>query len=267
MGLRGRRQPADRTDAAGDRPVAHRHASRPERGALPAPADWQRLERRSGAAAVQSDPGAARRQVRDDLPVVPVGRRRARRPLSASVCGHPGDSPAARQLVDPGRRRRRNGDAERPRTNTTGSWASAIRPSAPRAPVALSGLVGPRIRDDALGPTLSGWMRGPIAFRDAAGAVSLCTNAQYYLEPARPGGPHDDPTVPPYVPARVSPEAIGAAAPRDGAGAPTGLTRRSADQRIQRLISLMRSTPARSGTAVALGEAVTDRWSAGNSND
>jgi hypothetical protein len=68
--------------------------------------------------------------------------------------------------------------------------------------VTLSGLVTPRIRDDALGPALSGWMRGPIAFRDNAGAVSLCTNAQYYLEPARPGGPHDDPTVPPYVPVR-----------------------------------------------------------------
>jgi len=67
--------------------------------------------------------------------------------------------------------------------------------------VGLSGLVSPRIRDDALGPTLSGWMRGPIAFRDAWGSVSFCSNAQYYLEPARPGGPHDDPTVPPYVPA------------------------------------------------------------------
>ena len=55
--------------------------------------------------------------------------------------------------------------------------------------VVLSGLVGPRIRDDALGPTLGGWMRGPIAFRDSLGTVSLCTNAQYYLEPARPGGP------------------------------------------------------------------------------
>jgi hypothetical protein len=68
--------------------------------------------------------------------------------------------------------------------------------------VTLSGLVTPRIRDDALGPTLSGWMRGPIAFRDSAGAASFCSNAQYYLEPARPGGPHDDPTVPPYVTAR-----------------------------------------------------------------
>jgi hypothetical protein len=65
--------------------------------------------------------------------------------------------------------------------------------------VTLSGLVGPRIRDDALGPTLSGWMRGSIAFRDSWGAVSRCSHAQYYLEPARPGGPHDDPTVPPYV--------------------------------------------------------------------
>jgi len=67
--------------------------------------------------------------------------------------------------------------------------------------VGLSGLVSPRIRDDAMGPTLSGWMRGSIAFRDTRGAVSLCSNAQYYLEPARPGGPHDDPTVLPYVPA------------------------------------------------------------------
>ena len=80
--------------------------------------------------------------------------------------------------------------------------------SAEGGAVALSGLVSPRIRDDALGPTLSGWMRGPIAFRDAAGAVSLCTNAQYYLEPARPGGPHDDPTVPPFVPARRGPRQL-----------------------------------------------------------
>ncbi len=115
MGLRGWRQPADGTDAAGDRPLAHGHAPRAERGALPAPADWQRLERRSGAAAVQSDRGASRRQVRDHLPVVPVGRRRARRPLPPSICGHPGDSPAARQLVDPGRRRGRNGDRRGPR--------------------------------------------------------------------------------------------------------------------------------------------------------
>jgi hypothetical protein len=73
--------------------------------------------------------------------------------------------------------------------------------SAEGGSVGLSGLVSPRIRDDAPGPTLSGWMRGPIAFRDTRGAASLCSNAQYYLEPARPGGPHDDPTVPPYVPA------------------------------------------------------------------
>lgn len=73
--------------------------------------------------------------------------------------------------------------------------------SAEGGAVGLSGLVSPRIRDDALGPTLSGWMRGSIAFRDTRGALSLCSNAQYYLEPARPGGPHDDPTVPPYVPA------------------------------------------------------------------
>jgi hypothetical protein len=73
--------------------------------------------------------------------------------------------------------------------------------SAEDTAVTLTGLVSPRIRDDALGPTLSGWMRGSIAFRDSWGEVSLCSNAQYYLEPARPGGPHDDPTVPPYVPA------------------------------------------------------------------
>ena len=73
--------------------------------------------------------------------------------------------------------------------------------SADGGAVTLSGLVSPRIRGDALGPTLSGWMRGAIAFRDTRGAVSFCSNAQYYLEPARPGGPHDDPTVPPYVPA------------------------------------------------------------------
>jgi hypothetical protein len=74
--------------------------------------------------------------------------------------------------------------------------------SAEGGTVGLTGLVSPRIRDDALGPTLIGWMRGPIAFRDGAGATSRCSNAHYYLEPAPPGGPHDDPTVPPYVPAR-----------------------------------------------------------------
>ncbi len=74
--------------------------------------------------------------------------------------------------------------------------------------VTLSGLVSPRIRDDALGPTLGGWMRGPIAFLDTRGSVSRCTNANYYLEPARPGGPHDDPTVPPYVPFASTPRRL-----------------------------------------------------------
>jgi hypothetical protein len=130
--------------------------------------------------------------------------------------------------------------------------------SAEGGSVALSGLVSPRIRDDALGPTLSGWMRGPIAFRDAAGAVSLCTNAQYYLEPARPGGPHDDPTVPPFVPAHRLPGPIGAVAPRNGAGAPTPRRSGSADERIQRdSIDVFASVAI--GTAVALREAVTDR--------
>ena len=69
------------------------------------------------------------------------------------------------------------------------------------APITLTGTVSPRIRDDVFGPTLSGWMRGSIAFRDTSGAVSHCTNAYYHLDPARPGGPHDDPTVPPYAPA------------------------------------------------------------------
>jgi hypothetical protein len=65
--------------------------------------------------------------------------------------------------------------------------------------VTLTGTVSPRIRDDVFGPTLSGWMRGPLAFRDA-GTVSRCSNAYFHLDPARPGGPHDDPTIPPYVP-------------------------------------------------------------------
>jgi hypothetical protein len=66
--------------------------------------------------------------------------------------------------------------------------------------VILTGTVSPRIRGDVIGPMLGGWLRGPIVFRDASGATSRCTNAHYYLEPARPGGPHDDPTIPPYVP-------------------------------------------------------------------
>ena len=69
--------------------------------------------------------------------------------------------------------------------------------------ITLTGTVSPRIREDLFGPTLSGWMRGPVAFHDASGAVSRCSNAYYHLDPARPNGPHDDPTVPPFVPESV----------------------------------------------------------------
>lgn len=65
----------------------------------------------------------------------------------------------------------------------------------------LSGLVSPHVRDDAIGPIVSGWMRGVIEFRDTTGALSRCSNVHYSLQPAPPGGPHDDPTVPPLVPA------------------------------------------------------------------
>jgi hypothetical protein len=66
--------------------------------------------------------------------------------------------------------------------------------------VTMEGTVPPRAALDSRGPVLGGLLRGPSSFNDSRGATSFCTNVRYYLEPAPPGGIHDDPTVPPFSP-------------------------------------------------------------------
>jgi hypothetical protein len=65
----------------------------------------------------------------------------------------------------------------------------------------MEGTVPPRAALDPRGPVLGGLLRGPSSFTDSRGATSFCTNVRYYLEPAPPGGIHDDSTVPPFSPA------------------------------------------------------------------
>jgi hypothetical protein len=68
------------------------------------------------------------------------------------------------------------------------------------APLTIEGTVPPRAASDTRGPVLGGLLRGHSAFNDSQGWSSFCTSVRYYLEPAPPGGIHDDPTVPPLVP-------------------------------------------------------------------
>jgi hypothetical protein len=67
-------------------------------------------------------------------------------------------------------------------------------------PVTMEGTVPPRAALDQRGPVLGGLLRGPSSFNDTRGATSFCTNVRYVLEPAPPGGIHDDPTLPPLAP-------------------------------------------------------------------
>jgi hypothetical protein len=73
------------------------------------------------------------------------------------------------------------------------------------APLAMEGTVPPRAVSDPRGPVLGGLLRGQSAFNDDQGRSSFCTNVRYYLEPAPPGGVHDDPSVPPWVPGLRAP--------------------------------------------------------------
>ena len=68
------------------------------------------------------------------------------------------------------------------------------------SPVSLEGTAAPRAAMDRRGSALGGLLRGQIGFNDNAGWASFCTSVRFYLEPAPPGGPHDDPSVPPLVP-------------------------------------------------------------------
>jgi hypothetical protein len=87
--------------------------------------------------------------------------------------------------------------------------------------VTVSGTIAPHAAGFVDGARLGGRFQGPTSFTDSTGALSQCTNVQYYLEVRRPGGLDDDPSVPPLFPG-FRPAAIGAPAPPDGAGAPTG---------------------------------------------
>jgi hypothetical protein len=68
----------------------------------------------------------------------------------------------------------------------------------------MHGVVPPRAALDQRGPVLGGLLRGPSSFIDSRGAISFCTNVRYVLQPAPPGGVHDDPTVPPLAPGPTS---------------------------------------------------------------
>lgn len=68
------------------------------------------------------------------------------------------------------------------------------------APLIMEGTVPPRAATDTRGPVLGGLLRGQSGFNDSQGRSSFCSNVRYYLEPAPPGGVHDDPNVPPWVP-------------------------------------------------------------------
>jgi hypothetical protein len=87
--------------------------------------------------------------------------------------------------------------------------------------VVVSGTVAPHAAGFIDGASLGGRVQGPTSFTDSGGAISRCTNVQYYLEVRRPGGLDDDPTVPPLFPG-FGPAPVGAPAPGDGAGAPIG---------------------------------------------
>jgi hypothetical protein len=68
------------------------------------------------------------------------------------------------------------------------------------APAAVAGVVAPRSAADTRGVQVSGEWRGEMRFVDSGGAASTCPVVQYYVQPAPPGGPDDDPSVPPIVP-------------------------------------------------------------------
>jgi hypothetical protein len=82
----------------------------------------------------------------------------------------------------------------------------------------LDGVVTPGVGSTWLGHQVSGVIRGDLLFHDRRGFASACTNVRYSLQVRRPGGPDDDPTVPPYVDGGLELQPV-----RVGAGAPGGL--------------------------------------------
>jgi len=89
-------------------------------------------------------------------------------------------------------------------------------------PAAVEGIVTPPIPDERITPRVGGRMRGHFSFDDSHHDSSLCTTVWYYLEVHPPGGPGDDPSVPPIVQRLGDASgAHGAAARGDGGGAPT----------------------------------------------
>ena len=87
-------------------------------------------------------------------------------------------------------------------------------------PAAVEGLVTPSTRSDTIPPRVGGRVRGHFSFGDSHHDFSLCTTVWYYLEVRPPGGPGDDPAVPPIV-QPLGPPPVGAAVRGNGGGAPT----------------------------------------------
>jgi hypothetical protein len=96
----------------------------------------------------------------------------------------------------------------------------------------VEGVVTPAMRGDVIPPRVGGRVRGHFSFGDSHHDFSLCTNAWFYLEVRPPGGPGDDPGVPPIVQrfAATAPP-VGAAVHRDGGGAPTAAAARGRQSR------------------------------------
>jgi hypothetical protein len=63
----------------------------------------------------------------------------------------------------------------------------------------LDGMVTPGVAGTWLGHQVSGVVRGELLFTDRRGFASACSFVRYWLQVRPPGGPDDDPTVPPYV--------------------------------------------------------------------
>jgi hypothetical protein len=87
-------------------------------------------------------------------------------------------------------------------------------------PVTMEGTVPPRAALDQRGPVLGGLLRGPSSFNDSHTLTSFCTNVRYILQPAPPGGIHDDPTLPPLAGLRAV-ASDGASARTNGALPPS----------------------------------------------
>jgi hypothetical protein len=94
-------------------------------------------------------------------------------------------------------------------------------------PAAVEGLVSPSVGGETIPPRVGGHVRGHFSFGDSHHDFSLCTTVWYYLEVRPPGGPGDDPRVPPIIePLGALPRGVGAAVRGVGGGAPTAAASR-----------------------------------------